>query len=965
LASESLRRDPTFEEAVSIIVHNKLVNKTFVSLPTQIDKNSSQVLPKASRDTATACPSNTTTKVQSLSVVKEAESSATTPMDTEVEDIIVRGTKHKRLILQEYQDRFGTDVNVPIVTRKKGKTIAVPTNNPSVFPTIKRMKPRRSIYYRVEELTLYNVITTVLKEYLGSFTPEDQLHLSCVNKDFATMIPNTKRWLSLDFSSLRDPIPDYELQTTISQHRVDMASAAMVHFGLDIGRFVRWLGGEYTNEHHDFEQTLMTVKEHISEEDYNHLVRIFYDGCPAELVFEEKLSNKMIMIERGNSKSFIENPELVKTKLAKEVKYSHVLPMHPLICTFSPTCRHTTQTLVMKEGKDPRLAWDGSTKKLPSDITMNDVTPIHDEPVITFGSTKLSFLTDIYNARVSYPGVPILLGMADIKACYRFPAIHPDATGAFGFLADDFYFAAAKMVFGSVISASSWEPIRRSIEVMSAVYANRPDLVERHRHYLDMISWEVPDPSVLITPAIGCPLNPGLTLDLNGNTNQPARMFVDDSLMLALYRRHMEMVLAAIIEAIFVLMGRPNPALRQCPLAQDKWKDLVIKTVQTMLGLNIDTNKLTVAIPHKYVAEVRMLIDTTWNIGRKSFTVQEAQLLTGKLGHLAQGAQWLFHQLTHFYADIATALATNKEFLTQSSQEFRNITYALRTNTFYCSSGDLAKHVSFALKQAAQLVHHNNKKHWISKNMRLELEFFRENLGPDSDIIYETPIAHIVERTPTATAFGDSSLMGMGGYSLDLGYFWHEPVPMAVQLRTLLHKENNDDGQLVSINVLEFATVFINYCAALHVLTTTKFTEDPYPVLLSITDNTSALSWTLKACRTSNIGRLLARLFSSFLINSPLGINSKWISTHENLIADEISRLQSLLDEFSHLAFDYSKIQQKFPQLTHCSFFQLQPKLVSLIWQIVLSEKWPDHNEIKLLKQLPLGKLTSSFGATL
>ena len=61
-----------------------------------------------------------------------------------------------------------------------------------------------------------------------------------------------------------------------------------------------------------------------------------------------------------------------------------------------------------------------------------------------------------------------------------------------------------------------------------------------------------------------------------------------------------------------------------------------------MLGLNIDTNKLTVAIPHKYVAEVKMLIDTTWNIGRKSFTVQEAQLLTGKLGHLAQGAQWLY-----------------------------------------------------------------------------------------------------------------------------------------------------------------------------------------------------------------------------------------------------------------------------------------------------------------------------------
>jgi pyruvate kinase len=35
--------------------------------------------------------------------------------------------------------------------------------------------------------------------------------------------------------------------------------------------------------------------------------------------------------------------------------------------------------------------------------------------------------------------------------------------------------------------------------------------------------------------------------------------------------------------------------------------------------------------------------------------------------------------------------------------------------------------------------------------------------------------------------------------------------------------------------------VIINYCAALHFVTTTSATDDPYPVLLNLTDNASAL----------------------------------------------------------------------------------------------------------------------------
>jgi hypothetical protein len=104
----------------------------------------------------------------------------------------------------------------------------------------------------------------------------------------------------------------------------------------------------------------------------------------------------------------------------------------------------------------------------------------------------------------------------------------------------------------------------------------------------------------------------------------------------------MKMVLANMIEAIFVVMGEPDVAVRQCPLAMDKWLELVIRPKQTMLGLTIDTNRLTIAIPAKYLQEVLDLLNSTWHPNQCRFKVSEAQKLTGKLAHLAKGANKYF-----------------------------------------------------------------------------------------------------------------------------------------------------------------------------------------------------------------------------------------------------------------------------------------------------------------------------------
>ncbi len=144
-------------------------------------------------------------------------------------------------------------------------------------------------------------------------------------------------------------------------------------------------------------------------------------------------------------------------------------------------------------------------------------------------------------------------------------------------------------------------------------------------------------------------------------------------------------------------------------------------------------------------------------------------------------------------------------------------------------------------------------------------------------------------------------------------------------------------------------------------------TNDPYPVLLNVTDNASALSWTTGACRKSRISRLLACFFCSLLINSLLGINSQWISMLYNAITDDISCGKSAASEYTHSypSFDYSSLQQKYPELSHCSFFQPVPELISLIWEIMLTEKWPCHDKIRRLKLRPLGNLTTSSGVQL
>ena len=496
--------------------------------------------------------------------------------------------------------------------------------------------------------------------------------LSKVNKLCVEVVPEIKRLLNLDWRPIVKARPNYNDQEHISINRVDMATALALKCGLDPGKIVRTSGGEYTGEWRNVKKTLEAVKSAVSTSDYAHIERMLTSGCPFELNLEESTESKLKIMARGNQKSFIQYSDQVAKSINKEEKNSHVFPMHKWVCHLGPNMRHTAQGMVMKDGKG-RVVWDGSTKFEPLDVVLNDYTPVDNEPEVTFGTAKRDFYWLIYNLRVSYPEASILLALADIKACFRFPRIHPDLTGAFGFLAANLYFLAIAMVFGSNTSAACWEPFRRAIEALSKKFANRPDLVEKHKKYINMIKWDVPTAQFeKPVKANMCPLNPGVIDESGNKIYHPSRIWVDDILIAAVGVANMKMALAAVIEAIFTVLGQPEVEKRQCPLAMDKWLDLIVGETQIALGLVLNTRKLSVGIPRKYLDETLRLLSSTWHKHRKRFKAIEASKMVGKLARLAEGAPWVCFLVSHLYRSIAHALAQNKHILKNHRMSFRN-----------------------------------------------------------------------------------------------------------------------------------------------------------------------------------------------------------------------------------------------------------------------------------------------------
>jgi hypothetical protein len=84
-------------------------------------------------------------------------------------------------------------------------------------------------------------------------------------------------------------------------------------------------------------------------------------------------------------------------------------------------------------------------------------------------------------------------------------------------------------------------------------------------------------------------------------------IYVDDMLAAAAFQDKMLKLLAAIVEAIFLVCRTPDILVRQCPLLLKKWYKLIVGPRQIILCHIVDMNKMTVGITNKYIERVQDL----------------------------------------------------------------------------------------------------------------------------------------------------------------------------------------------------------------------------------------------------------------------------------------------------------------------------------------------------------------------
>lgn len=742
-----------------------------------------------------------------------------------------------------------------------------------------------------------------------------------------------------------DPTPvrgfntTWEAQTTINHDHVKQATAALLQrFDGDAGALVRWIGGPHVGAYRNVDQIINDLRGTVPDSDLADLQRLYTSGMPAVFNAEETEANYRAYEQYGNHSSINEDPDLALQALIKEQKKGWCIVLDKRVLPFLLNA-HLTPIGLINVGhafKKLRLIWDASFRPEAWCNAINDMSSLDTEPPITFADAFDVFLIYLANLRVSYPDEEIYLGEDDVGGAFKHSKIHPDLVGAHASIQSNYVVLATGSTFGGKTSPSNWNTLAVCRQYRAQHLWHQPDIVERAAPYLPPIV--LADPPSATEKAAFARIErddslPGV-FDAQGNrTAPPYSHWVDDN-SYADVRAHMHRTVSASAIGLFDVLGYPDPRVPN-PLSEEK-----LNTTYThqrkIVGYLVDSRAMTVGLlPTKREEAVRQL--SNW-LQKTEYTLREAATLNGMIESMARYNRWGRTYLTALQHEIRTALTARYGKLMRDSKAQRRaqqVAERLPRSAIHRTCSLVARHIARALWSNRIKIGNTAE---VKANIRLLRDLLANPINK-----WEEPIAFITPRTPHATSVGDASGVGGGAYCEHLRFWfditWSEAVRHALETRK------------IDINCLEFIVVILQYAAAIE-----RFKNLPaetlrqlfpsgicsqFPVVLVMTDNTSAAAWATKLSTSSTKnGHNLILVFAELLRQSAIGINSEHIRGVDNEVADFLSRPDSLL---LLRPARIAQIFQKYNYLQTWHFFQPSPGLLQLLASSLSKKPSPDR----------------------
>ena len=603
--------------------------------------------------------------------------------------------------------------------------------------------------------------------------------------------------------------------------------------------------------------------------------------------------------------------------------------------------------LVIKPGKSDRLVFDATFKIHPTSLSLNTAwTHVKDEPPIWYGSAFRRHLLRIWNLRISYPLEDILLWDDDVSGAFRLIKYNPEIASAFAAILNQTLCIPVGQNFGGNTSAQNWEGIAMAREYVAEHFSNPKfkNLIHKHKNLLSLIQFsKLPHSKTKFISAKADTVNKGVLRSDGTPKNTPHNTFVDDN-TIADVRSRMPQAMVASAEALFLLLGQPDPTKRRSPLSMEKYYQAKCSFSKKQLGYQINTRRMEVTFPPDKILKMQNILHK-WHAKRKTYTIRQAAELAGSLEFFASMATWIRFLTYSIKNSILLALRTNTKIIssTKSMQTW------LHDSNLSDLDFETLSRKHFAFSKIMKATWNLKTTFFITTSLRNELLYLHKIFSSKKYKI-SSPIAHVIPRDPDFIAYGDACLDGAGGFSTSLKFWWFFQWPPIVQkqnIKNFKQTYKSPNGQILSINLFEYVAIIISYAAAILSYRIKRANSThPFPVIKIYSDNKSAIAWSTKASASSKAGKSMSLLLASLLVNEPMGLWTGYIEGEKNVLADRISRMKTNNKQIS-----FSLLSQAYPDLKHCQRFIPSPELLSLIWGAMFLPKTFCLRTIKNLGQ--------------
>ena len=235
---------------------------------------------------------------------------------------------------------------------------------------------------------------------------------------------------TVDFRPLREPDPTWASIKEVPRHANLQFLALLFHYDCHLSAAVRFLGKKFLGGHRDVSSIVPKLRPHVDSETIAAFTRVMTQGCPAHFNYESTRKNAMDYLRHGNSPSVNQHEDLVSKALVKEYRNNYAIPLPSWAARYIRHVFFTPIHILQHRDKPPRIVFDALKLHYPSSVSVNNMTSTKNgcEMDCAYGDVMLRLLTRIWNLRISFPRMDIILHCNDVKSCFRYVYTSPSTS---------------------------------------------------------------------------------------------------------------------------------------------------------------------------------------------------------------------------------------------------------------------------------------------------------------------------------------------------------------------------------------------------------------------------------------------------------------------------------------------------------------------------------------------------------